>query len=136
MDRKEFTRNLTDIINKAISKELSEHTIENILKSEAQNVREGRRVYSVFVYECPEADCEESNTQLIDQMEVQCDVCERSLQLTRSIDSGDVEQMVFECENHATTRVHEFNYEYTTCSIHNKHMQLLESDTTKEGLGS
>lgn len=140
MNRKEFSRNLTDAVDEAMSKELSEHTIEDVLQSEAQNVREGRRVYSVFVYECPEADCEESNTQLIDQMGLQCDVCDISLTLTHSYSTGDTKQMVFECENHATnhatTRIHGLDHEDIICSIHNKRMKLLESYTTKEGLGN
>lgn len=136
MERKEFKENLIDTVDEAVEKGLSEHTIEDVLQSEAQNVREGRRVYSVYVYECPKADCEESNTQLIDQMELQCDVCETSLLLTHSTDAGDVERMEFECEEHGTTRIHEFDYEETTCSIHNRSMQLLESYTTEEGLSN
>ena len=106
MNRKEFSRNLSDAVDEAMSKELSE----------------------------------QSNTQLIDQMGLQCDVCDISLTLTHSYSTGDTKQMVFKCENHATnhatTRIHGLDHEDIICSIHNRRMKLLESYTTKEGLGN
>jgi hypothetical protein len=135
MDEHSFTTKVRSIVDNAVDGDVSLHTIEDVLQAEAQNVREERRVYRVFVYECPEPNCEESTTQVVDQMELRCDVCEEGLELTESTLTDDSELMVFECGSHATTRVHEFSRDATACSIHHDPMQLMRSHTTVEGLG-
>jgi len=136
MKQTEFQRKVVSLVDDAIEYGLVEDNIEEVLQQEAQNIRENRRVYDVFVYECPNPNCEESNTQLIDRIGLQCDICEQPLTLFESIDKGHSELMKFHCEDHGTVRVHEFLSSDTTCSIHNDSMELIESYTTEKGLGN
>lgn len=135
MNGNEFEEQIARKVDQAANDGVSHHTIEDVLQAKSQRVRENRRVYQVFVYECPKPNCEETATQLVDQMELHCDICERALELTHSKLQGEVELMEFECTDHATTRVHEFSKQELTYSIHNEMMQLMRSQTTEDGLG-
>ena len=136
MKRSQFRENIVSVVDDALDQGLSQDTVEAVLQQQVQQVRENRRVYNVFVYECSNTNCEESATQTVDQMDLQCDICEQTLRLFESTYVGDAERMEFRCEDHDTVRVHDFSAGEITCSIHNERMNLLKSYSTDEGLGN
>lgn len=136
MQRNKFREDIISAIDCAIEHGLSQHTIEDILRQEEQNLRDNRRIYEVFVHECTHENCEESATRLVDQVELRCDICERQLKLSESVpaDVGDSEVMKFSCEKHSTVRVHEFSHAEITCPVHNDRMGLIQSHAMTEEL--
>lgn len=126
-------------VDDATDNGLPQHRIEEVLQTEAQNVRENRRVYEVFVWECPKANCEETHTELIDQSTILCDVCDQPLVLDESwpADDDGVEIFRFTCsEGSHSARAHTVDTNNLTCSTHGTSLSLLQSYTTEEGLGT
>jgi hypothetical protein len=65
MSSDDFNDQLKSLVDSTVEEDVSLHQIEELLQKEAQNVRENRRVYEVFVFECPESNCKENHTELI-----------------------------------------------------------------------
>jgi hypothetical protein len=133
-----FRNAVQTAVDDATDNGLPHHRIEEVLQTEAQNVRENRRVYEVFVWECPKANCEETHTELIDQSTILCDVCDQPLGLEGSwrADDEGIEIFRFTCnEGSHSIRAHTVDTTNLTCSTHGTSLSLLQSYTTKEGLG-
>jgi hypothetical protein len=132
-----FREAIQTAVEDATDNGLPQHRIEEILQTEAQNVRENRRVYEVFVFECPKANCEETHTELIDQSTILCDVCDQPSGLDGSWSDDGVEIFRFTCdEGTHSIRAHTVDNDDLTCSIHGTSLSLLQSYTTEEGLGT
>jgi len=132
MKNNEFRGKLITLIDNAIAQELSRDRIVEILQQEAQNVQEKSRVYTEYIYECPETNCKESTTQLINYMNTQCDICiKETVETFEPPRDGNRDKIKFFCEDHGLVYVHDFSPE-TTCPIHDNLMKLVASQTIKK----